>query len=1033
MNLSAPAIARPVATLLLTIGLFLAGALAFLQLPVAPLPQVDFPVITVTARVAGASAETMAATVATPLEQALGTISGVNEITSTSSLGSTNVVLQFDLSRDIDSAARDVQAAINAAMPNLPTSLSSRPTYRKVNPADQPIMMLSITSDRAGRAEMYDAADTLLQQRIMQVAGVGDVTITGGAAPAVRVQVNFPALDRAGISLETVRAAIAAASIHGPLGMVDAGDHSWIIATNDQLLTPDEYGRTVIQWSNGMAVRLRDVATITNAQQSRYNIALTNGHPAVQMQVYRQPGANIIETVAAVTDLLPRLEATLPPGMKVQVALERTTSIRASLTEIERSLLLSVVLVMLVVFVFLRDVRAMIVPAIAVPVSLVATFAIMYLFGFSLDNLSLMALTIATGFVVDDAVVVLENTMRHVEAGMPPRQAALQGAREVGFTILSMSLSLVAVFIPILAMGGIVGRYFHEFSIVIASAILISMVVSLTTTPMLCALLLRQRTGGETTAPSLGSRLRGFGDAFIHRLESAYETSLIMTLRHRFTMLVVFVATIAATVMLYMVIPKGFFPQQDIGILQGGIQADQSISFDAMSTKLQQFVGIVQADPAVKNVMAFTGGRRASGASMTIVLKPLTERGVSAQAVADRLRPQLARVPGARLFLTPASDIRVGARMSDAGYQYTLQADDLATLEHWAPVVRLAFANIPQLTDVNTDSRDRGGEIMLDIDRDTMTRLGLTVKQVDTALNNTFGERQIAHIYRELNQYTVVMEASASYLRDASSLSHVSVINAAGNIIPLSAIATWKPTVAPLQVSHQSGQASTTISFNLADGASIGTATEAINQAMDRAGVPTSVHGSFQGNASAFQDSLASQPFLILAAIITIYIVLGILYESAIHPVTILSTIPSAGLGALVALILADTEFSVIALIGVILLVGLVKKNAIMMIDFAITAERDEGMAPEEAIRRAAVLRLRPILMTTLAAIFGALPLALGHGDGAELRQPLGIAIVGGLLVSQWITLYTTPAIYLWMDRLRGRRPVVSLSEKGIS
>lgn len=1020
-------IARPVATTLLTLGALLAGIIALMQLPIAPLPQVDFPTITVSASLPGASPETMAATVATPLERALGSIAGVTQMTSSSTLGSTRVVLQFELSRKIDDAARDVQAAINAAAGTLPSSLPRNPSYRKVNPSDQPIMLLSLRSDRHSRGQLYDAASTLLSQRIAQIKGVGSVDIGGGASPAVRVRVNLPALNRTGLSLESVRNSIAAANAHAPTGMLDDGQRSWLIGTNDQLKTADEYRQLVLRWKNGAPLRLGDVAEVREMQQSLYNLGLTNGQETVQMQVFREPGANIIETVEAIKAALPSLQATLPTGIDMDIALERTTTILASLHEVERSLGLSVLLVVLVVFIFLRNGRATLIPAVAVPVSLVTTFAGMYLFGFTLDNLSLMALSIATGFVVDDAVVVLENCMRYIEKGLSPMRAVLKGTREVSFTVISMSVSLVAVFIPILAMGGIVGRYFWEFSVTLACAVLASMVVSLSTTPMMCAYLLR-RVPHRSVRQQPSNRIAAWWHAAgrctelgMLRLQAGYERSLDWALSHSRIMLMVFFATVFASVWLYIAVPKGFFPREDIGLLVGGIQTDQASSFEAVSGKLKKLAAIVQKDPAVATVLASAGGGRANGGSMFVVLKPLRERGVSADEVISRLRPQFMQVAGASLFLQPAADIRVGGRQSDSSYQYTLQSDDLAALRQWEPTIRLAMAQLPEVTDVNTDALDKGSRTSLVIDRNALARLGLSMQTVDALLNDAFGQRQVSNIYQEKNQYTVVLEAAPQYLKSARALDDIMLFTSTGGSVPLSAIARWQPSLTPLAVNHQGGFAASTVSFNLADGVSLGEATAAIDLALARIGVPGSVRGSFQGNARAFQDSLSGQPLLILAALLTIYIVLGILYESAVHPLTILSTLPSAGLGALLALMACKTDFSVIALIGVILLVGIVKKNAIMMIDFAIHAERHDGLSPKEAIRRACSQRLRPILMTTFAAMLGALPLALGSGDGAEMRQPLGISVVGGLLVSQWITLYTTPVIYLTLDNLRLR------------
>ncbi len=1026
MNFSRPFIDRPVATTLVTLGVALAGAIAFFLLPVAPLPQVDFPTIAVQASLPGASPETMAATIATPLERSLGRIAGVNEITSSSSLGNTRVILQFDLSRDIDGAARDVQAAINAARTLLPTSLPSNPTYRKVNPADAPIMILSMTSQTLTRSQMYDAADTILAQRLAQVQGIGQVTIGGSALPAVRVELDPNRLSQNGIGLEDVRNAIVGTNANRPLGNIEEGDRHWQIGANDQARKAVEYQPLVLRYRNSAGVRLGDVADVQDSAQDLRNYGASNGKPSVVIILYRQPGANIIETVDRVSALLPHLRAMIPAAIDLNVTLDRSPTIRASLREVERTLAISVGLVTMVVFLFLRRARAALIPSIAVPVSLVGTFGVMYLCNYSLDNLSLMALTVATGFVVDDAIVVLENIVRHMERGKPPMQAALAGARENGFTVISISLSLVAVFIPILAMGGIVGRLFREFAVTLSAAILVSMVVSLTTTPAMAAHLLNPQ---KRRPPSrFGRRL----NRLLRAMMRGYRRSLAWSLRHGPVVLLILAATIALNIFLYTQIRKGFFPQQDTGRLIGNIQADQSISFQAMQQKLKNILAIVQADPAVDTVNGFTGGGQRNSGFMFVALKPLSERKASVDQVIARLRPKTAHEPGANLFLVPVQDVRIGGRPSNAQYQYTLQGDDLNDLRVWDPKIRDVLSDLPQLVDVNTDQQDAGLQTSLVIDRDAASRLGLDMRTIDSTLNDAFGQRQVSTIYNPLNQYRVVMELAPPFLQDPQTLKTIYFTAASGAQVPLSAFARLETTHTPLAVNHQGGFPASTISFNLPIGVSLGQASVAIDRAMDEHGVPTSIHGSFQGTAKAFQDSLSSQPLLILAALFTIYIVLGILYESLLHPLTIISTLPSAGVGALLALMAFNTEFSVIALIGVILLIGIVKKNAIMMIDFAIERQRRLNVSAGEAIYRAGLLRFRPIMMTTTAAIFGAIPLALGSGDGAELRNPLGISSVGGLLVSQVLTLYTTPVVYVALDRLRTRligprRPPVPL------
>jgi multidrug efflux pump len=1112
-------IERPVATTLLTIGIALAGLFAFNKLPVAPLPQVDFPTISVTATMPGASPEIMAETVATPLERHLGVIADVTQMTSASSLQQTHITLQFDLSRNIDGAARDVQAAINAARADLPASLRTNPTYRKVNPADAPIAILALTSSTLTQGQIYDAASTVLTPALSQIDGIGQVTLGGSSLPAVRVELNPLALSKYGIGLEDVRAALSSANAHSPKGAIEQGDQHYQIYTNDQVSQSSDYLPLVVAYRNGAAVRLPDVAQVLDSVENLRNQGLANGNPAVLVILYRQPNANIIDTVDRIRATLPRLEASISSAIDVTMAMDRTTTIRASLHDVETTLVISICLVVLVVFAFLRNVRATLIPSVAVPVSLIGTFGAMYLVGYSLDNLSLMALTISTGFVVDDAIVVLENVTRHIEAGMGRREAALQGAREVGFTVLSMSLSLIAVFVPILLMGGIVGRLFREFAMTLSIAIMISLVISLTTTPMMCAFVLRRER-----SPNHGRAYRASEWVFSSML-AFYDRTLKSALRAPLLVMLVLLVAIGLNVFLFYEVPKGFFPQQDTGRMVGGLQADQAISFQLMRQKLKQFISIIKADPAVESVVGFTGGGQTNSGFVFVALKSLSQRKLSVDQVIGRLRGKLSQVAGARLFLQAVHDITVGGRQSAAQYQYTLQGDSLSDLYNWAPKITAELEKIPELTEVNSDQQNHGLETDLVIDRPTAARLGITTSQIDNTLYDAFGQRQVSVIYAARNQYHVVMETSPEFWQSPDMLKQIYVSSAGGSVggtqatnavagtvaapatsnnaasrtgnnaatasgsnivsapvnivatpkinnaaspttsaaasptasavasdaarnqamnalastghsaaatstgaavstfgekmVPLAAFSHYGPGTTPLAVNHQGLFVATTISFNLKPGASLSQATAGIEEAMTRLHVPTSIHGSFQGSAQVFQQSLANEPVLIAAALLAVYIVLGVLYESYVHPITILSTLPSAGVGAVLALMLCGTEFSLIALIGVILLIGIVKKNAIMMIDFALIAEREEGLSSHDAIYRASLLRFRPIMMTTLAAMLGALPLAIGLGEGAELRRPLGISIVGGLLFSQALTLYTTPVVYLYLDRFR--------------
>ena len=1010
MNISSPFIKRPVATTLLTVGIALAGIVGFSLLPVSPMPRVDLPTISVTAGIPGASPETIATTVATPLERSLGRIAGITEMTSTSALGSTNVVLQFDLSRDIDGAARDVQAAIAAARVDLPATLRNNPTYRKTNPADAPIMILALTSDIMSKAQMFDFASTTIAQKLSQVNGIGTVSVGGSSLPGVRIELNPMSLNKYGVSLEQVRTAVASTNANLEKGIVEDENHQWQISTNDQAKKALEYVHLIIGYKNGNPIQLSNVGTAIDSVEDLRNAGSANGKPSVLVIIFKQPNANIIETVDRIRALMPQLKAAMPSAIDMTEMLDQTLTIRASLHDVERTLLASVVLVVLVVFFFLRSVRASIIPSVAVPISILGTFGIMYLCGYSLDNFSLMALTVSTGFVVDDAIVVLENVSRHIEEGMQPWRAALKGAREVGFTVLSMSISLIAVFIPMLFMGGIVGRLFHEFAVTLSVAVLVSLAVSISTTPMMCSRLLKARSEEKHGAVFMVSER-----AFVW-LQNKYEQGLDIALRHARITLLTMIAVIALNIYLYSVVPKGFFPTQDTGVIMGSIVADQSTSFQAMVPKLSSYIDLLRQDPAVRYVTGFTGGSQTNTGRMFITLKPLEERKVSADAVINRLRSKLAAVPGATLYLQARQDIRVGGRSGNALYQYTLQGDNLEDLNKWSPKVLRTLAQLRQLADVNSTQQDKGLQATLTIDKATAQRLGLTQQQIDNTLYDAFGQRQVSVIYEARNQYHVIMGLAPEYWQRPETLDNIFVSSATGELVALSAFAHFETKTTTLVVNHQGQFPAVTISFNLAPGVVLSDAVTAIDDATAKIGMPATIQGSFQGTAKTFQESFMSMPFLILASLLTIYIVLGILYESLVHPITILSTLPSAGVGALLALLLVKMELSMMAFIGIILLIGIVKKNAIMMIDFALVAQRTQNMSSFDAIKQACMQRFRPIMMTTMAALLGAVPLAFGTGTGSELRQPLGVTIIGGLIFSQMLTLFTTPVVYLYMD-----------------
>jgi hydrophobe/amphiphile efflux-1 (HAE1) family protein len=1014
MNISAPFVKRPIATSLLTVALLLAGAIAYNFLPVAPLPQVEFPTIQVQAGLPGASPEIMASSVATPLERQFGRIAGVTEMTSSSHAGNTSLTLQFDMNRDINAAARDVQAAINAAAGQLPANLPSRPVYRKINPADSPVMILAVRSDILPVSRLYDIADSIIAQKLAQVDGVGQVSVGGSARPAVRIEINPKTLAGYGLGLEDVRAALGQVNSNEPKGGVSNGLVRWTLYDNDQLFDANHYRPLIVAYRKGAPVRLGDIATVEDSVEDIHQAGLVDNKRSVLVIISRQPDANIVGTADRIRAMLPLVQASIPASVDLTVAIDRTITIRASVKDVQITLLITIVLVILVIFVFLRTVWATVIPAVAVPVSLIGTFGVMYLLGYSVDNLSLMALTISTGFVVDDAIVVIENITRYQEARLSPFQAALRGAKEIGFTVLSMSASLVAVFIPLLLMGGIVGRLFREFAVTLSVTIVMSLAVSLTTTPMMCAKFLKPiRREGHNSLYRLSERT-------FQRMADGYDRGLRWVLSHQPLTLTITIATVFLSAILYYYIPKGFFPQQDTGLLSGSIQASQDISFDAMRVKQTQFADIVTSDPAVQSNIAFVGGGNAVNTGrMYIMLKPLSERKIRADQVIQRLRKKLAVVSGATLYLQANQDIRVGGRQSNSQYQYTLESENLSDLNAWSPRLLAALKTLPQLRDVSTDQQDKGLQERLVIDRDTASRLGLDAQTIDNTLYDAFGQRQVSTVFTQLNEYHLVMEVAPDFQQNPDALKSIYVGSSNGTEVPLSAFAHFASKTAPLAVNHQGQYPAVTLSFNLAPNVALGDAVDAINAALRQINMPSSIQATFQGTAQAFQASLANEPLLILAALFTVYIVLGMLYESFIHPITILSTLPSAGVGALLALLISGTDLSVMAMIGIILLIGIVKKNAIMMIDFALDAERKEGKSPEEAIYQACLLRFRPIMMTTMAALLGGLPLALGTGTGSELRRPLGISIVGGLIVSQMLTLFTTPVVYLYMDRLR--------------